>query len=201
MVPRERGQRAVSIGELAVEVLAGLAAVILLLAAAAKLRPDPPVAATIRALGLGNRILPAPRIAHLVGVAELLAFLGITLVRSRASAALLAGLGLAFAGAGGYARWRGLDVACGCFEFGPAPRSDRPEAPSRLGMRQMLALPVWLAAAAAPLAVPAYVGQEDVVRLLGAYAAVGVALSVVLWHLVPLWTQAVDRRLRAGGVG
>ena len=189
------------IGELAVEVLAGLAAVVLLLGAASKLRPDPPVAATIRALGLGNRILPAPRIAHLVGVAELMAFLGVTIVRSQASAALLAGLGLAFAGAGGYARWRGLDVACGCSEFGLAQRSDRLDVRSRLGMRQVVALPAWFTAAAAPLVIPAHAEQPMLVRLLGAYAAVGVALSVVLWHLVPLWTQAVDRRLRAGGLG
>lgn len=190
-----------SIGELTVEVLAGLAAVVLLLAAASKLRPDPAVAATIRALGLGSPVLPAPRIGYVVGVAELLAFLGVTLARSWTSAVLLAGLGLAFAGAGGYARWRGLDLVCGCFELRPTLRSERLDARSRLGMRQVFALPAWLAAAAAPLAVPAYAERPMLMRLLGAYAAVGVALAIVLWHLVPLWTQAVDRRLRAGGAG
>ena len=186
--------------ELAIEVLAILAAIMLLVAAASKLRPDPPVTAAIRALGLDNPGFPAARIAHLVGLTELTAFLGVTLVRSWTSVAFIAVLGVAFAGAGGYALWQGLDVACGCFELGPAHHVPRQDAGSRLGMRQVLALPAWLAVAVVPLAVPGYAEQQYPVRLLGAYAAVGVTLGIVLWRLIPLWTQAVDGRLRAGGV-
>lgn len=157
----------------------------LLLGASSKLTPLPRVGRTLMALGLVHQDGSARRLAKLVGVAELVTFLGLTLARDWVSAALVMALGTAFALVGWYAVRRHLRVECNCFGVGK----------TLLGRPQIAAWPVWLLVGAGPISVSGYREQSMETRLTLAAAAAGIAIARHLWDLLPLWSQTTDRRL------
>lgn len=139
----------------------------LLVAATAKAAAPERVAATLGALGL--RPAAALHLA-LVGVETVAAVLLVVSPGAPMTRALVLALGLAFAGAGLIARRSGTAIACACF----GGHHGHP-----LGLRQVVALPGWVAvalvAAASPLA-----GLDGVVALVAVAASVGVVLSVLV---------------------
>lgn len=128
-----------SVGAVAGSVVRVVLAAVLLGSAAAKVPATAEFASTIRRLGFASPA--AGLLAPSVIVAELVAALGLLLsAESSWPLALVISLALAFAAAGLRALTLSEPVACTC--FGGFGRS------SRLGPRQVLALPVWLTLAA-----------------------------------------------------
>jgi hypothetical protein len=112
------------------------AALFLLYAAAQKVVAPRSLRHTLTAL----RLPAAGVVAVVVPGLEITAAVGLVVApHSVVVATLVAGLGLAFAGAGLVALRRGEPIRCACFG-----ESDE----ATLGTRQLVALPVWLAVAA-----------------------------------------------------
>lgn len=168
------------------EVLTAFLGAILLTASATKLVPEPRFAGTLTALGIHGRWLTPKVATTLLAGAELLAFLGLTLVRGWVGAASLILLGSGFAAAGLIAIRRRIDVPCNCF----GSIGDK-----SLGWRQVAAWPVWLGAASLLLVAPEFQGQPIELRLLTAAVAASAAVIRVVWMIAPMWSRTVDRRL------
>jgi hypothetical protein len=83
------------------------------------------------------------RFGRAVGAGEFGLGLAIILVPGSVSGFLVGSLGIAFAGLGLYARKTNRSVVCNCVGFSGGDHT--------LGNRQVLLLPVWLLAAAAPM--------------------------------------------------
>jgi uncharacterized membrane protein YphA (DoxX/SURF4 family) len=114
----------------------GLVAAILLTSGLAKLRSPHAFTATLQALGL-----PAPRLWWaIICTAEVGAAIAAVAGPSWLAAPLVAVLAIAFAGAGLKAMASGQSISCACFGG---------QKPSRLGHRQVAALPLWALAVAA----------------------------------------------------
>jgi len=119
-------------------VIQAAAALVLLYAGASKLAQPEDIRKTIGALGLpGSPIV----LAAALGVAELgAAALLVVVPASPVTSAVVLALGGAFAVAGALAMTRRVQVHCAC--LGPALSG-------RLGVRQLLSLPLWIAVAGA----------------------------------------------------
>jgi hypothetical protein len=158
-------------------------AAVLLVAASAKAGSLPSFAATVRALGVP---LPGPAAVSVV-VAEAVAATGLLGWPGAAWPRLLTGLlALAFAAAGASALARRRTIACACFGGGGQ---------GRLGRRQLLALPVWLAALALSTRVT---GWSVTAGLAGLAAVALAAASLRAAAIVPTWRVLRADRIAVG---
>lgn len=158
------------------------AATVLAVAAAAKLGAPRGLRATLAELGVPG----AEVVRWLVPAAELaVAVALVSAPAAPATRATVLAVGLAFAGAGARALVRGARVTCACFGGGRG---------APLGVRQLVALPVWALAALLPArAATPLAGSEGLVVLAGAVVAVAAARAVV----VSGWARE-GRAFRAG---
>jgi hypothetical protein len=139
------------------------AAVFLTYTGAAKLGSPMPFRQTLAAL----RLPAIPILAVGVPVLEFAAAAGLVVApRSVATAVLVAGLGLAFAGAALLALSRGDEVKCAC--YGKASEK-------LLGVRQLVMLPGWLL-----LAVVSLIGPTDALSGVKYLSALNCALAAVI---------------------
>jgi hypothetical protein len=146
------------------------AALVLLYAAAQKLAGPRSFRQTLTAL----RVPRVAVLAVLVPLVEIAATVClVVLPDSIVTAVLVAGLGAAFACAGFVALRRGEHIRCAC--YGRSSEAD-------LGLRQLVALPVWFAVAAICLYAPV-LGSPGAAQV--ALVAVALAAAVTVRHLLP----------------
>ncbi|GAA1704935.1 MauE/DoxX family redox-associated membrane protein [Fodinicola feengrottensis] len=137
------------------------AALVLLYAATQKLAAPRPFRQTLQAL----RVPFAAAVAIVVPLVEIAAAIGLT-VAPGGSAALVAALGFAFAGAAVVAMSRGERIRCACYgSTGDAT----------LGWRQLAALPLWLV-----VALDSFLAPDHAWSGIGQFAGLTLALAVVV---------------------
>ncbi|HEX6686107.1 MAG TPA: MauE/DoxX family redox-associated membrane protein [Candidatus Limnocylindrales bacterium] len=148
------------------------AAVLLLYAAARKFASPAPFRRTLDEL----RVPGARALGPAVASAEIVAAMGLVAApRSAFTAILVVGLGFCFAGAALVALVRGQRIHCAC--YGGASKSG-----ATLGIRQLVALPVWVAVAGIAMLAPD--GGISGPRFIPALGA-GLAVAVTGFALVP----------------
>ncbi|GII95828.1 MauE/DoxX family redox-associated membrane protein [Sinosporangium siamense] len=147
------------------------AALLLMYAAAQKLAVPRPFRQTLEAL----RVPAVRAVALLVPAAETAAAVGLLAAPGNPlTGTLVAGLGFSFAGAALVAMRRGESIRCAC--YGQEGESD-------LGVRQLVALPLWLGVAAVSMLVPP--GEAVGVPLVAAAATALAVFAALRTLLVP----------------
>lgn len=161
-----------------------LVSTVLIVAGTQKLASSASIAATLRALSV-----PRPRASgRLLGFLEVAGGIGVALSRSVVSSVFLLALGLAFSAAGLLAISRHLSIECACFGSSTS---------KALGWRQVAYLPLWVVAAGLPWSSTQFISTGFVERLFAVFVAALAASLVGLWQVLPVWTTAIDDRLRA----